>query len=172
MWFNFDAGICDQPKNVYCTLDTEPPNANAHAEQDEENVSCSFTNDLPAVKFIPSKIDCGRYYICYHGQAIKQHCIDNLHWNAADNKCDQPSNAHCQVNKMNKIGMFDETNNIISFLCSIFRCQAIQRSNNQRFAMEALYNFRPIQVNVNILFSVKMELPPYNNVHSITIGIF
>lgn len=100
MWFNFDAGICDQPKNVYCTLNKK---THGNAQENDEKVSCPLTIDSAAVTFIPSKIDCGRYYICYHGQAIKKHCTDNLQWNAADNKCDQPSNARCQVNKMNRI---------------------------------------------------------------------
>lgn len=123
MWFNFDAGICDRPENVYCTFDTKPTHANGHAQEDDENVSCPMTIDAPAVKFIPSKTDCGRYYICNHGQAIKQHCTDNLHWNVAANKCDQPSNARCQVNNnirkkknVRRVRSFAERNGIFSFI--------------------------------------------------------
>lgn len=106
MWFNFDAGICDQPKNVHCTFDGKPPYLNGHMEEeDEEEVEdliCPL-NDSRNIKFIPSKLDCGRYYICYHGQAIRQQCIGNLKWNAIENKCDRPSNVRCQVNALKTI---------------------------------------------------------------------
>lgn len=108
MWFNFDAGICDQPKNVFCTFDVKPPkpdsNEPEHADEETEDVSCptpSTTNgeDSQMITYIPSKTDCGRYFICYHGQPIKLQCTEGLHWSVVDNKCDQPINAHCQVNK-------------------------------------------------------------------------
>lgn len=98
MWFNIDAGICDQPKNVYCTFDGNPSNADGNAENEDERVSCSLNIPTQIEQFIPSKIDCGRYFICYHGQPIRQHCISDLHWNVVENKCDQPNNARCQVN--------------------------------------------------------------------------
>lgn len=106
MWFNFDAGICDQPKNVFCTFDVKPPkpdsNEPEHADEGNEHVSCPSTSndeDSQVITYIPSKTDCGRYFICYHGQPIKLECTEGLHWNAVENKCDQPIDAHCQVNE-------------------------------------------------------------------------
>lgn len=105
MWFNFDSGICDDPKNVYCQInDNRPSNAkegqNAdefQAEEDKANIWCSRNIDSQVIKFISSKLNCGRYYICYHGKAIQQQCNDNLQWNANESKCDHKSNVRCEV---------------------------------------------------------------------------
>lgn len=97
MWFNVDAGICDQPKNVPCHFDDPKPNEN-NTNGIMESIKCPIT-DSRSITFLPSKVDCGRYYICYHGKPIKQQCNENLHWNALENKCDQPAIVQCRVSK-------------------------------------------------------------------------
>lgn len=62
----------------------------------EETVSCPF-KDKHEIKFIASNVDCQRYYICYHGRAHRMECIDELHWNPLEKKCDIPERAKCKV---------------------------------------------------------------------------
>lgn len=92
LWFNPDAGNCDLRNNVDCQLDDSKIDTNLN-----DRIICPV-RDSKGVKFMPSNIDCGRYYICYHGKAIAQQCIKDLHWNRQDNKCDYPDNANCNVN--------------------------------------------------------------------------
>lgn len=98
MWFNTDIGICDQTKNVYCTFDDKLQSTKESHEENDENVLCQF--DSQAIKFISSKMDCGRYYFCHHGRPIKQQSTGDLQWNVVENECDQPSNVRCQVNNI------------------------------------------------------------------------
>lgn len=95
MWFNLDSGVCDQPNNVDCKLNNS--NLPDVQEQDEyENIKCP-SKDSGNIRFIASKLDCSRYYICYHGRAIQQQCMNNLHWNLNARKCDHPKVANCKV---------------------------------------------------------------------------
>lgn len=95
-WFNEDSGICEDQKNVICTLNDPVPPPVIIPEDLDEPVTCP-ARDTNAITFIPSQIDCGRFYICYHGVPVRQQCITDMHWNAATNKCDYPNNAKCLV---------------------------------------------------------------------------
>lgn len=95
-WFNIDSGICDSPANVNCTLNDPVDQPTPPPDTVEEPVQCP-SRDPDALSFMPSQVDCSRYYICYHGRPIRQQCIKDLHWNTVINKCDYPTNAKCQV---------------------------------------------------------------------------
>lgn len=95
MWFNSDSGICDQPENVECHFNDPPPTQSP--TNDDEAIVCP-KKDARNVQFMASGVDCGRYYICYHGRAIRRQCISDFHWNVRDNQCDYPDIAKCQVN--------------------------------------------------------------------------
>lgn len=91
MWFNTKKGICDLPSNVNCVIQDDD-----NSPFDEEPVDCP-THDTTFVTFLPSKVNCRHYYLCYHGRAFKQECITELHWNPKKNRCDFPSKAKCSV---------------------------------------------------------------------------
>lgn len=90
-WFNPDSGICDFRSNVDCHLDDAKPNSKPN-----ELILCPL-KDTKEIKFIASSIDCGRFYICYHGKPIQQQCIGDLHWNDEKKKCDYEKQANCKV---------------------------------------------------------------------------
>lgn len=99
MWFNFDSGVCDQPKNVDCQLNNPDSSNPIHDEQEEseiESIKCP-NKDSGIIRFVSSKFNCSRYYICYHGRAIPQQCMNDLHWNMNAKKCDHPQTANCKV---------------------------------------------------------------------------
>ncbi|XP_037032764.1 peritrophin-1 [Bradysia coprophila] len=95
-WFNEDSGICEDQKNVYCTLNDPVPPPVIVPEDLDEPVTCPAM-DTSSITFIASRIDCSRFYICYHGVPIRQQCIKEMHWNAATNRCDYPDNAKCLI---------------------------------------------------------------------------
>lgn len=98
-WFNEDSGICEEQKNVFCTLNDPviPPVRPPVPDDLDEPVTCPAI-DTNSITFIASQIDCSRYYICYHGVPIRQQCITEMHWNAATKRCDYPEYAKCLVN--------------------------------------------------------------------------
>lgn len=123
MWFNPQLHICDDPRNVDCnfdnpsttnmptttTYDTSSPSTATPTttrvttttkpidyKPAEETVLCPFNDDYE-IRFLSSNVDCGRYYICYHGRAHRLDCIDELHWNSVEKKCDLPERAKCKV---------------------------------------------------------------------------
>lgn len=91
MWFNTKKGICDLPSNVNCVIQDDD-----NSPFDEEPADCP-THDTTFVTFLPSKVNCRHYYLCYHGRAFKQECITELHWNPKKNRCDFPSKAKCSI---------------------------------------------------------------------------
>lgn len=146
MWFNADTKICDQPNNVECHFDDHltnvptiatnptrpssetplpthptatimPPNNN----NGSEIIICP-QRDPNKIKFISSKLNCGRYYICYHGKAIRQDCIGALHWNIKENRCDHPEEAKCTVcNTINEMKLIFQINNNFLFFLPFYR---------------------------------------------------
>lgn len=83
--------LCDFNHNIVCTIGDEDPEV-----IDEDGIECPQP-DSKSITFVPSKIDCTRYYICYHGRPVQQNCIEDLHWNAKEKKCDYIENAECKV---------------------------------------------------------------------------
>lgn len=100
LWFDLETGICDKPEVVDCKLDDLPPQPTKPTPSPSpiatEPVHCP-SRDSPEITFLGSRIDCGRYYICYLGKPRRQQCISDLHWNAAISRCDYPKNAKCPV---------------------------------------------------------------------------
>lgn len=93
LWFDEDAGICERQENVDCKLN-DPPTI--PPPTDVENVVCPLV-DTNELTFIGSSIVCERYFICYHGKALPQDCVEGMHWNWRNNKCDYPKEADCRV---------------------------------------------------------------------------
>lgn len=101
-WFNEDSGMCDHPSNVDCWFnEPEMPDTNPQDEQ----IRCPGV-DSKDLTFLGSTVECGRYYICYHGKPIMQLCIPDLHWNPIKKKCDYPHNVNCKVNELMFINTF------------------------------------------------------------------
>lgn len=139
-WFNEDSGICEDQKNVYCTLNDPVQPPIIVPEILDEPVNCP-TVDTNTITFLASKVDCNRYYICYHGTPIRQQCIKEMHWNPTINKCDYPDNAKCQVkidylnhllNKITKSNFFVLADRTISTNLSIEGSKLFPASRNVR----------------------------------------
>lgn len=96
LWFNPDSGICDFRTNVDCHLDDAKPQKNP-----KELIVCP-SKDSRNIKFLASTRDCSRYYICYHGKAVQQQCINKLHWNDKKKQCDLADSANCKVSELRK----------------------------------------------------------------------
>lgn len=96
MWFNFDSGVCDKPKNVHCQINHSNSDPMQDTDEQDETIKCP-SKDSGNLYFVASKVNCSRYFICYHGRAIRQQCMNNLHWNMAEKKCDYPKTANCKV---------------------------------------------------------------------------
>ena len=90
MFFDPYAKICEINDKVYCVPEPMP------TEPTAEEIICP-EQDHSDVVFVASSFDCHRYFICYHGSAIQQDCITELHWNQHLNKCDFPENSKCKV---------------------------------------------------------------------------
>lgn len=99
LWFNLATGICDVPDKVECTMNLPPPQLPVVTD---EPVECP-AKDTDELTFLGSQVDCGRYYICYHGQPRRQQCIGDLHWNTAILRCDYPKNAKCPVSLVRRL---------------------------------------------------------------------
>ncbi|XP_055374509.1 protein obstructor-E-like [Condylostylus longicornis] len=91
MYFDPKSGICDMANNVFCKHDFIDPEIN------DEIIECPEDENKEILTFIASTIDCNRYYICYHGNPIKQECIPELHFNNKTKRCDFKENAKCTI---------------------------------------------------------------------------
>lgn len=105
LWFNPDIEDCDLPENFECHLYTTtttavPPLPTTVVTRDpnvEDGINCPATENPHAIQFIPSLIDCERYYICYYGHPHPMYCLEGFYWNQALRRCDYPVNANCAV---------------------------------------------------------------------------
>lgn len=87
------------PSNQPFTPTKQPllsPTLPSSSNQPDEKVMCP-PRDMRNIKFVASKLKCDRYFICYHTRAVAQQCIEGLHWNERDNRCDHPEMAKCSV---------------------------------------------------------------------------
>lgn len=87
MWFDPDIQECNFPDAFVCHIyaDVEP------------GIECPSEENPFKVQFIPSMIDCERYYICYHERPIAMRCLEGFYWNQARQMCDNPIDANCSV---------------------------------------------------------------------------
>ncbi|XP_055700495.1 peritrophin-44-like [Phlebotomus papatasi] len=110
-WFNPDTAVCDLQENVDCVhVTTEPPTttttttttttvATTTWDPDiEPGIYCPSQDNPFTILFLQSFVDCGTYYICYHGRPHRFQCVSGMYWNPFWNQCDYPQNTHCQIN--------------------------------------------------------------------------
>lgn len=119
--------ICNYPNLVNCSLKQEEENEEEEYTTEMTTVTTTksftttLTNALPVTDgniepgiycppakqshdpsekplFIPSNIDCEKYYLCYYGRPVPLHCLKGMHWNQLEYFCDDPYYAHCKVN--------------------------------------------------------------------------
>lgn len=100
-WFNEETGYCDFQQNVICHLfvsTTPVPTTTMTRDPNvEEGIECPSLDNPWTIQFLPSLIDCERYYICYHGRPIPMRCLDGFYWSQATQLCDYPTSAQCAV---------------------------------------------------------------------------
>lgn len=105
LWFNPDIQTCDFPENFVCHLFVTTPTVTSPSTSTivtrdpnvEDGIYCPSIENPHAIQFIPSLIDCERYYICYYGQPHPMSCLEGYYWNQARRMCDYPANANCAV---------------------------------------------------------------------------
>lgn len=156
MWFNPDSGICDYRENVVCHLD----DAKA-AKNPKEFIVCP-TKDSREPNFKASSVDCGRYYLCYHGKAIQRHCASDLQWNDDKKLCDMAKRVNCRVSHHCVKCLPHLTKSNIYLLCRSNRTYPTVRQPVECSSR--------MQANAIILCFVKMGMPRYNNVRSSITG--
>ncbi|KAJ6645710.1 Peritrophin-1 [Pseudolycoriella hygida] len=78
LYFDRESLKCDYPEVAECMLE-----------------KCPLSTEPFEIVFLPSNVDCEKYYICYNGKAIEQYCAPGIHWNAVTNQCDFVENARC-----------------------------------------------------------------------------
>lgn len=98
-WFDLSNQWCASPDTVDCHLYTTTTTRPLLSTLDpiENGIDCPATDNPFVIQFLPSLIDCERYYICYHGHPKPMDCLDGFYWNQARQMCDYPSNANCPV---------------------------------------------------------------------------
>ena len=50
------------------------------------------------ISFLPSPVDCSKYYVCVHSEPIEMECPAGLWFNNELNVCDFPDNVVCGGN--------------------------------------------------------------------------
>ena len=48
------------------------------------------------VTFLPSPVDCSKYYVCVHSRPVEMNCPEGLWFNTEVNYCDWPENVACE----------------------------------------------------------------------------
>ena len=48
------------------------------------------------VSFLPSPVDCSKFYVCVHARPVEMHCPEGLWFNTERNYCDWPENVVCE----------------------------------------------------------------------------
>lgn len=99
-WFDPINQWCALPDNIECHLyitTTSAPVVPSRNPNVEDGIHCPATDNPLVMQFLPSLIDCERYYICYHGQPNPMRCLDGFYWNQAKQMCDYPIDANCAV---------------------------------------------------------------------------
>jgi len=108
MLFNSESKLCDAAANVKCRNGTdtmEIPPLESGDDDTNNMVTDAATycatvmqqQSSESIVYVGSSSSCGKYYICYYGQAILQECSSQLHWNAMTGKCDVPERAQCTL---------------------------------------------------------------------------
>lgn len=99
-WFDFNSQWCIDSSFVDCHLlasTTPPPVTPTRDPNIPDEIFCPATDNPLSMQFLPSLVDCERYYICYHGQPNPLRCLEGFYWNQAMQMCDYPINANCPV---------------------------------------------------------------------------
>ena len=60
-------------------------------------VECPDSQD-DEISFVPSPVDCSKYYVCVQSEAIEMDCPEGLWFNNELNVCDFPENVACGGN--------------------------------------------------------------------------
>lgn len=103
MWFdpnhngvalcNFPEVVCAADNTVCnCAVEYPPPPPDLLIES---WVTCLKDNQF---HFMASKIDCGRYFICYNERVSRMECRDGFQFNEKIKQCDYSHNVNCKVN--------------------------------------------------------------------------
>lgn len=102
MWFdpnykgdtlcNYPEVVCAADNNVCdCSVEYPPLPPDPLIESD---VSCLADNRF---HMSGSKVNCGRYFICYNDNVYRQECRSGFHYNAKTEMCDYPELVNCKV---------------------------------------------------------------------------
>lgn len=92
-----DSFVCHLFAGTTTTTTTTTTVAPTRDPNVEEGIFCPAEDNPMVLQFLPSLIDCERYYICYYGQPRAMRCLEGFYWNQAKQRCDYPLDADCAV---------------------------------------------------------------------------
>ena len=58
-------------------------------------VECPEEQDSKTT-FLPSPVDCSKFYVCVHSRPVEMNCPEGLWFNTEFNICDYPENVVCE----------------------------------------------------------------------------
>lgn len=88
--FNPVENFCDYPELANCEVEPTP---DPETEPGEIEIECPETG----IFWFPHPYSCEYYFICLNGESVLHHCAPGLYWDAANNRCDFPENALCEL---------------------------------------------------------------------------
>ena len=68
------------------------------------------TSQGDEISFVPSPVDCSKYYVCVHSEPVEMNCPEGLWFDRELNVCDFPANVNCAGKP---IALFNEAQNVI-----------------------------------------------------------
>ncbi|KAF4532819.1 hypothetical protein B566_EDAN002670 [Ephemera danica] len=136
LYFNPVLEVCDFKSHVQCNpIEIDLTGC--------EDVNCPTENSDVSL-FFPNPKDCGSYCQCNWGTAMYMQCPPGLYFNSAQNICDYPKEAHCNLNTQpstdgsndvitteNSITMFTTSKHQFKNGCEYVLCPA----NNGEYAL-------------------------------------
>lgn len=79
------------------TDETTIPSTTTPDPNIEDGIECPENQAEHEISFLPSQIDCRRYYVCIQSRPYVMECREGLHWNQKIVACDYEEEANCSV---------------------------------------------------------------------------
>ena len=62
---------------------------------DQDRISCPDETDSDEITYLPSPVDCTKFYVCVHSRPVEMTCPEGLWFDSELNVCNYPTNATC-----------------------------------------------------------------------------
>lgn len=87
----------ETPPDTPPTDETTTPTTTTRDPNIEDGIECPENQAENEISFLPSQIDCRRYYVCINSRPYVMECREGLHWNQNIEACDFEESAKCFV---------------------------------------------------------------------------